>query len=224
MIDNLDEEKANNIINSINSIKIPNSENELINKNIPQDNIQMNQDDMAYNKNYTNSNEINIINDENKTNNIENKNTEINTNISSSKTLSSEYKHKKKEQKGMKDLAFKFPLQNALSKVEIPFSFQQNLNSQKNNNRFHSYITIKDTPKLYIDISDDNKMDKFLLSNTIESLKATNQKQENKLQVIDNNIMQYKNENDMLREEIDKLHHEISLSNNNIGHLKTTDY
>ena len=63
MIDNLDEEKANNIINSINSIKIPNNENELINKNIPQDNIQMNQDDIAYNKNYTNSNEINIIND-----------------------------------------------------------------------------------------------------------------------------------------------------------------
>lgn len=122
----------------------------------------------------------------------------------------------------MKDLAFKFPLQNALSKVEIPFSFQQNLNSQKNNNRFHSYITIKDTPKLYIDISDDNKMDKFLLSNTIESLKATNQKQENKLQAIDNNIMQYKSENDLLREEIEKLHHEISLSNNNIGHLKTT--
>lgn len=222
MIDNLDEEKANNIINSINAIKIPNNENELVNKNNPQDNIQMNQDDMTYNKNYTNLNEINIINDENKTNNIESKNPEINTNISSSKTLSSEYKHKKKEQKGMKDLAFKFPLQNALSKVEIPFSFQQNLNSQKNNNRFHSYITIKDTPKLYIDISDDNKMDKFLLSNTIESLKATNQKQENKLQVIDNNIMQYKNENDMLREEIEKLHHEISLSNNNIGHLKTT--
>lgn len=109
MIDNLDEEKANNIINSINSIKIPNNENELVNKNIPQDNIQMNQDDMTYNKNYTNSNEINIINDENKTNNIENKNPEINTNISSSKTLSSEYKHKKKGAKRNEGLSLQIP-------------------------------------------------------------------------------------------------------------------
>lgn len=213
MINNLDQEKASNIINSINSIKISNDENDSnnINPNInsPSENIQQNQNN-------------NIINDENKINNSETKSSENTINLNSSKTISSEIKHKKKEKKGMKELAFKFPIENPLSKVEIPFAFQQNLNSQKNNNRFHSYITIKDTPKLYIDISDDNKMDKFLLSNTIESLKASNQKQENKLQGIDNNIMQYKNENDMLREEIDKLRNEIAISNNNIGHLKTT--
>ena len=213
MINNLDQEKASNIINSINSIKISNDENDSnnINPNIssPSENIQPNQNN-------------NIINDENKINNSETKSSENTINLNSSKTISSEIKHKKKEKKGMKELAFKFPIENPLSTVEIPFAFQQNLNSQKNNNRFHSYITIKDTPKLYIDISDDNKMDKFLLSNTIESLKASNQKQENKLQGIDNNIMQYKNENDMLREEIDKLRNEIAISNNNIGHLKTT--
>ena len=66
----------------------------------------------------------------------------------------------------MKDIAFKFPIKESFSKVEIPFAFQQNLD-EPNNNRFHSYITIKDTPKLYIDISDDNNMDEFLLSDNI---------------------------------------------------------
>ena len=85
----------------------------------------------------------------------------------------------------MKDLAFKFPIEKSLSKVEIPFSFQQNLNSDNNNNRFHSYIPIKDTPKLYITISDDNNMDEFLLIDNIESLKTKNKNLESKLQSIE---------------------------------------
>ena len=123
--------------------------------------------------------------------------------------------------KGMKDFAFKFPLANSFSKVEIPFAFQQNL-EEANNSRFHSYITIKDNPKLYIDISDDQKMDKFKLSSTIESLKVSNQKQETKLQSIDTNIMKLNNDNDLIRDEITKIKNEIMMSNNKIDHLKNS--
>ena len=93
----------------------------------------------------------------------------------------------------MKDLAFKFPISNAISRFEIPFSFQNSLYYQ-NDNTFHTYIIIKNTPKLFIDISDNNKMDIFLLSNNIESLKETNQKKANKLQKINTNN---KNMNEM---------------------------
>ena len=216
MNENVEQDKTTNIINSINSTKISNFENEGINQNNPKDNNIINDN------NQINKNEI--INDNNS---IENSNTTVSNenniqskNINLNKNNSSEIKNKKKEQKGMKDLAFKFPIEKSLSKVEIPFSFQQNLNSENNNNRFHSYITIKDTPKLYIDISDDNNMDEFLLSDNIESLKTTNKKLESKLQSIDTNIMQYKNENDMLRKEIEKINREILINNNNITHYK----
>ena len=126
---------------------------------------------------------------------------------------------KKNGQKGMKDFAFKFPLKQSFSKVEIPFAFQQNLDESNNDSRFHSYITIKDTPKLYIDVSDDKKLDKFNLSSTIESLKATNQEQEKKLKVIDTNIMKFNTENDLLRGEIEKAKNELISRNNEINKL-----
>ena len=66
----------------------------------------------------------------------------------------------------MSDLAFKFPIKKAISRVEIPFSFQQNFNPNKKN--FHTYISIKNTPKLYIDITDKNKIDKYILNNNIK--------------------------------------------------------
>ena len=119
----------------------------------------------------------------------------------------------------MKDFAFKFPLKQSFSKVEIPFAFQQNLDEPNNDSRFHSYITIKDTPKLYIDVSDDKKMDKFNLSSTIESLKEINQEQEKKLKVIDTNIMKLNNENDLLRGEIEKTKNELISRNNEINKL-----
>ena len=122
----------------------------------------------------------------------------------------------------MKELAFKFPLRESFSKVEIPFAFQQNLDEPNNNSRFHSYITIKDTPKLYIDISDDKKMDKFKLASTIETLKASNQEQENKLKGIDTNIMKFNDDNELLREEIEKVKNEIALRNNDVNKLKQT--
>ena len=218
MNESLEQEKTSNIINSINSTTIANIETDIINQNIPNNNNNINIED-----NQINNNEI-----INENNSIENNNTPVsneNNNITTSKHDSnksnpSEFKNKKKEQKGMKDLAFKFPIAKSLSRVEIPFSFQQNLNSENNNNRFHSYITIKDTPKLYIDISDDNNMDEFLISDNIEILKASNKKLEGKLKTIDTNIMQYKNENDMIRKEIEKINREILIHNNNINHYK----
>ena len=209
MTENINKEKEVIIIKGINSIKIENTEE----KDIQNENMQ----NIQNTNDSTTSSNMQLANTTDNINNIN-----INQNISTGNSYnnSSEAKHKKKEQKGMKDLAFKFPIAKPLSKVEIPFAFQQNLNGQKDSNRFHSYITIKDTPKLYIDISDDIKMDKFLLSNNIESLKATNQKHENKLQSVDTNIMQFKNDNDILREEIEKLKHDILIRNNNINHLK----
>ena len=227
MSENIDKEKAVNIINGINSITITNNVNNEENKSntdtqtlqetiaskTTDDTLSTNQNPNKNNADNPNINTNNISENTNKVNSLDTPANANNNEINSNKT-------KKKEQKGMKDLAFKFPIENPLSKVEIPFAFQQNLNGQKNNNRFHSYITIKDTPKLYIDVSDDNKMDKFLLSNNIESLKTMNKKLENKLQSIDTNIMQYKNDNDILREEIEKIKREILLGNNNINLLK----
>jgi hypothetical protein len=214
MDENLDEEKATNIIKSINSIKISNIENETQNQTNIQNN-DINPENPKINNIPENKSPSNIenINSTNNDNNISDQNINPNKNIS-------EPKHKKKEKKGMVDLGFQFPLAKPISKVEIPFAFQQNLNSQKNDNRFHSYITIKDTPKLYIDISDDNKMDNFLLANKIESLKGSNQKLENKLNSIDTNIMQFQQDNDFLREQIEKLKREILISDQNIDYNK----
>ncbi len=212
MNENIEQEKASNIINGINSIKIQEFENGSKNTTIQQNNNII-----------TKTNQITINNDiTNENINIENTNTTVsNENNISEQNKSqnnSEIKHKKKSHKGMSDLAFQFPISKAISHVEIPFSFQQNLNHNKKN--FYTYITIKNTPKLYIDISDDTKMDKFLLSNNIESLKETYNKKENKVQSIDNNIMQYKKENEIMREEIEKLKRELLISNQNIDYNK----
>lgn len=177
----------------------------------------MSQSNLLNNNNNLNSSLNNLISSQSA--NPNNTSMLSNSNNSSS-GLSKKAKHKKPAQKGMKDFAFKFPLENSFSKVEIPFAFQQNKEENQRNDRFHSYITIKDTPKLYLDISNEEKTDKFLLSSTIESLKTSNLQQENKLQGIDNNIMQIKNENDAIREEIEKLKNELTLRNQTIANLK----
>ena len=216
MIENSENEKEANIINSINSIKITEYENDTKNQIIPQ----------TVKPNQINNNNNDIINDNitsdntNTTVSNENNNNKNEQNIIPDKNISSEIKNIKNENKGMKDLGYKFPIYNAISKVEIPFSFQQNLNSQKNNNCFHSYITIRDVPKLIIDISDEKKMENFLVSNNIETLKETNQKTENNIKSVDNDIIQYKNKNEFLREEIEKMKRELLISNQNIDYSK----
>ena len=198
-----------NNINNTNSINNMNNAHSYYNNN--------------YHNNYNNNNSIKENNTEtnNNSNNNNNKNNNHNNNQNNNLNNNLHKKSTGEKKKGMKDFAFKFPLANSFSKVEIPFAFQQNL-EEANNSRFHSYITIKDTPKLYIDISDDQKMDKFKLSSTIESLKVSNQKQETKLQSIDTNIMKLNNDNDLIRDEITKIKNEIMMSNNKIDHLKNT--
>ena len=175
--------------------------------------------------NYSNSNSNSITNqiqnnqNLNQTTNQNNTNQKFHQQIHKNIIRKKSNAEKKGGQKGMKDFAFKFPLKQSFSKVEIPFAFQQNLDEPNNDSRFHSYITIKDTPKLYIDVSDDKKLDKFNLSSTIESLKATNQEQEKKLKVIDTNIMKFNNENDLLRGEIEKAKNELISRNNEINKL-----
>ena len=127
---------------------------------------------------------------------------------------------KKSGQKGMKNLAFKFPIKQSFSKVEIPFSFSQNLDEENNNNSFHTYITIKDTPKLFIDISDDAKKEKFEKISNIDSLKKTNEDLKKKLAGIDGKNMIYEKENEALRNEIDKIKNEILSKNNDSNNLK----
>ena len=204
MDETINKEKTSNIINSINSTQIPSYTNE--------DQIGSETKEVNENK------EVKLQNNISNQNNSSENSSYFNSNVS----YKAESKHKKKEQKGWKDIAFKFPIEKCMSKVAIPCSFQQTVNSKKSDNYFHSYITIKDTPKLYIDISNDEKMDKFLLVNTKETLKSSNQKLEGKLQNIDTNIVQYENENDSLREEIKKLHQDLINCTNNINHLKTS--
>ena len=211
MIENSEQEKETNIINSINSIKISELENNTKNQNIPQEfkSNQITNNNDIINDNITSDNTNTTVSNENNNNNKE-------VNLIQGKNISSEIKNIKKENKG---IGYNFPITNTISQVEIPFTFQQNLNSQKNN-CLHSYITMKDVPKLIIDISDEKKMENFLVSNNIESLKETNQKTENNIKSIDNDIMQYKNKNEILREEIEKMKRDLLISNQNIDYSK----
>ncbi len=208
----------NIIIDRVNEININNSavnnnNNTTSTKNINYDRKNSNNSINQINNNKQNTQNNNAINNSNLSNN---------TNSSLPSQSSKKRNNEKKSQKGMKDFAFKFPLANSFSKVEIPFAFQQNLEEKNNKNRFHSYITIKDTPKLYLDISDDKKMDGFLLSSTIENLKVQNQKKETKLQGIDMNIIDYKTKNDKLREEIEMVRKEVMIRRSKIDQLKQT--
>ena len=133
---------------------------------------------------------------------------------------SSNKKHLKKSKKNsFKELAFKFPIEGSFSKVEIPFAFQNNLDEKNPGNKFHSYIKIKDTPTLYIDISNNSNVDKLLLSSTIESLKALNRQLENKLQELESKISSIKSGNDNIREEITKKKEEIKMNEKKISYL-----
>ena len=129
---------------------------------------------------------------------------------------------KKSSKNSMRDLAFRFPMQESFSKVDIPFSFQQNLDDPNKDSHFHSYIRIRDTPTLYMDISDDHKIDKLNMVSNIDSLKNLNKELEKKLKGIDDNIMKFKDDNTLLNKEIEKTKNEILTRNNEINKLKQT--
>jgi predicted nucleotidyltransferase len=217
--------KENNI-NQINHgiYEINNNQN-LIQKNETELNSIPNQNNINDPTiNYTNINNNNIDQIQpqiNQPNPVPNPNLNFSPSSSSSKNPSKKRSSydKKSNQKTMKDLAFKFPIKESLSKVEIPFSFQQNLDDPNNDSRFHSYITIKDTPRLYIDISDDQKIDEFKMPGKIDSLKNANKEKEDRLKTIDDNIMKFKEENNLLNKEIEKIKNEIIARNNEMNKL-----
>ena len=217
--------KENNI-NQINHgiYEINNNQN-LIQKNETELNSIQNQNNINDPTiNYTNINNNNIDQIQpqiNQPNPVPNPNLNFSPSSSSSKNPSKKRSSydKKSNQKTMKDLAFKFPIKESLSKVEIPFSFQQNLDDPNNDSRFHSYITIKDTPRLYIDISDDQKIDEFKMPGKIDSLKNANKEKEDRLKTIDDNIMKFKEENNLLNKEIEKIKNEIIARNNEMNKL-----
>ena len=237
------EESINNYQNNYNNdLSRENNFNQINQRNYQINNnsnlIQENKTDI--NSNFNQSKEMNINNTQINYNNINNNNNIIQNQIpnnpsntsqnpelnfspshsSSSKNPSKKKSNYDKNQKTLKDLAFRFPIQDAFSKVEIPFSFQQNLDDPNNDSRFHSYITIKDTPRLYIDISDDQKVDKFKMSSVIDSLRTSNKEKEKKLKLIDDSIMKFKEENNLLNKEIEKIKNEIASRNNDINKLK----
>ena len=217
--------KENNI-NQINHgiYEINNNQN-LIQKNEMELNSNPNQNNINDPTiNYTNINNNNIDQIQpqiNQPNPVPNPNLNFSPSSSSSKNPSKKRSSydKKGNQKTMKDLAFKFPIKESLSKVEIPFSFQQNLDDPNNDSRFHSYITIKDTPRLYIDISDDQKIDEFKMPGKIDSLKNANKEKEDRLKTIDDNIMKFKEENNLLNKEIEKIKNEIIARNKEMNKL-----
>ena len=200
-----------NQINKINIIEIPNTE-KILENNIQNDT-----------NNITNINPNQTSSQINQSNQIINPQSNFSSNENPSPKNQSKKKRiydKKLNRKTMKDLAYKFPIKDSFSKVEIPFSFQENLDDPNNDSRFHSYITIKDTPRLFIDISDEQKMDKINLVASIDSLKNENKEKENKLQNIDDNIMKLKDENNLLNKEIEALKNEVFVINNEINKLK----
>ena len=217
--------KENNINQINHGIHEINNNQNLIQKNEMELNSNPNQNNINDPTiNYTNINNNNIDQIQpqiNQPNPVPNPNLNFSPSSSSSKNPSKKRSSydKKSNQKTMKDLAFKFPIKESLSKVEIPFSFQQNLDDPNNDSRFHSYITIKDTPRLYIDISDDQKIDEFKMPGKIDSLKNANKEKEDRLKTIDDNIMKFKEENNLLNKEIEKIKNEIIARNNEMNKL-----
>ena len=215
-----EEINTNNNINNKETIFNNNNNNLFSNQNNYNNNIYMNSNTNTTNNNDKdlNQNKLNInqMNPQPQNNLSQNFQLPISKNLNRKKSNA----EKKSAQKGMKDLAFKFPLKESFSQVEIPFSFSQNLDGSNNNSRFHTYITIKDTPKLHIDISEPPNKESFERISNIDSLKKTNEDLKKKLVGIDSKNMNYEKENEDLRNEIDKIKNEIISKNNDTNNLK----
>ncbi len=132
------------------------------------------------------------------------------------------------------DKMFVFPKDDITSRVEIPFSFQNNNpilncndsdssssntmgnnNNMNNLNQFYSFIKIQNTPTLYLDISDETNQEKLIydsLKSENENLVMTLDKKEDKLQ-------KFINENESLKNELNKLKNELNQKNSEINIL-----
>ena len=141
-------------------------------------------------------------------------------------------KKSKNEYNSAHDKMFAFPKDDISSRVEIPFSFQNNIpqfnfndsessssnntgNNINNLNQFHSFIKIQNTPTLYLDISDEINQDKLIY----DSLKSENENLQINLVKKQNNLQKFINENENLKNDLLKLKNELDNKNNQINLL-----
>ena len=130
------------------------------------------------------------------------------------------------------DKMFVFPKEDINSRVEIPFSFQNNTilnyndsdssssnttgnNNMNNFNQFHSFIKIQNPPTLFLDISDEISQEKLVY----DSLKSENQDLIKTLENKQDKLKKFKNENDILKNELHKLQNELNQKKGQINKL-----
>ena len=127
------------------------------------------------------------------------------------------------------DKMFVFLKGDISSRVEIPFSFQDNpiynntdndsINSDTttstHHNQFHSFIQIRNPPTLYLDISNETRKEQLVydgLQTEVQELEKTLDSKQDKLQRL-------KIENDSLKNELKKLQNELIQKKNIINIL-----
>ena len=130
------------------------------------------------------------------------------------------------------DKMFVFPKDDINSRVEIPFTFQNNNilnyndsdssssntignNNMNNFNQFHSFIRIQNPPTLFLDISDELSQEKLVY----DSLKSENQDLIKTLENKQDKLQKFKNENDVLKNELHKLRNELNQKKSQINKL-----
>ena len=127
---------------------------------------------------------------------------------------------------------FIFPKDDITSRVEIPFTFQnngnlnQNLNDNEsastngtnisnNSNQFHSFIKFQNTPTLFLDISDETNQEKLIC----DSLETENQNLNINIEKKQNQLTNLNNDNEQLKNELLKLKNEFIKQSNEINML-----
>ena len=132
------------------------------------------------------------------------------------------------------DKVFMFPPKEDISsRIEFPFSFQQNsilnsndidlnssnssgnINNLNNLHQLSSLIKMENTPVLYLDISDEDHQNKLIL----ESLVNENKNLDKTLEQKQNNLMNFKKENELLLTELNKLKNDLMLKSQEINIL-----
>ena len=131
---------------------------------------------------------------------------------------------------------FIFPKDDITSRVEIPFTFQNNGNLNQNindnesastngttisnsTNQFHSFIKFQNTPTLYLDISDETNQEKLIcdgLETEKLNLNINIEKKKNQLLTLNTENEQLKNELLKLKNEYIKQSNEINMLNEKI--------
>ena len=156
------------------------------------------------------------------------------TNNNNNNNASNNKKEKKYSSNSDNDKVFMFPpTEDISSRIEFPFSFQKksilnsndndlsnssnsnNINNFNNMNQLSSLIKIENTPTLYLDISDKAHQNNLIYDGLINE----NQNLEKTLEQKQNNLTNFKNENETLLNELNKLKNELLLKNSEINIL-----